>query len=197
EISRDGYKVTHLILGSPPTGKEHVRQDCAAYEDSLIRFKCPAGWKMWFSQGSPIDGERDWYVDSPDVEKSDLMSLSIREKLDSREKRPLEEIFGKTKKDGNGLTIVEGPKHLALVGAKCLAFKWDVLSPGQHSSLTPGPDNPPFRIPAYADAYCYNKRGNYVEISTKLSYYEPGKPDDGYRKNAAIFDDFLKTVEFK
>lgn len=197
EISRDEYKITHLVLGSPPTGKAPIERDCSAYEDSLIRFKCPAGYKMWFSQGSPIDGKRAWHIEPPDVETNNLMNISIREKLDSREKRLLEDIIAESKKNTEGMTIVEGPKKLTIAGAQCLSFKWDVLSPGDYSSLTPSPDNPPFQIPAYAFARCYNKRENFVEISTKLSYYEPGKPGEEYKRNAALFDDFLKTIEFK
>ncbi len=187
--------VLELCWATP--AKEPPKRDCAGYKDPLIRFKCPNGWKTWFYEGSPAEGERAWYVDPPDTEKSDFGDISIIEKLDGREKRPLEQIFAETKKNAHKMTILEGPKKMAILGAKCLAFKYESIMLVNFGHIQFTPDMPPPRAGSSAHAYCYNKRGNYVEIWTKLSNYAPGKPDERYKKNAALFDDFLKTVEFK
>lgn len=186
-----------LALSELSSAIEPVRQDCAAYEDAWIRFKCPAGWKTRFHFNTVP--ERTWQVFSPEAENSALGKIYITENLawpkNWHKKRSLEQIFEETKNSETAI-ILEEPKKLSIGGAKCLTFKWSSrLWTGGHANFDP--DAPPLLVTANADAHCRNQQENYVAISMELSSYEPGKPDERYRKNAAIFDRVLKSLEFK
>lgn len=166
------------------------------YEDAILRFSHPKGWKVWRDDESSTRRERTWSVDPP-AAADRWGEVSMHQYLDGREKRSLERIFLEHKKYVR--KIIRGPKHLTPKGAKCLVFVveqkayshcGDDISQDQNERLA--------CIEAVANAVCYETGGNHVAVWAHLSrYQESGKADKLRDNNAAIFDRFLKGLEFK
>jgi len=135
-----------------------------------------------------------WALERPSKSVTSC-KFSIIEWSNQQEYRSLDEI---AKEGISNMRVLSAPKQLALPGGNCVVFRTEGPSlecyHGEKWAKTHG-----FTcVNASSDAVCYDKAGNFFRAESALSsYMDEGKPDQAAVDDAALFDEILRTVEFK
>ncbi len=183
------------------TGEAASTGEWAVYEDSILRFEHPRGWKAGtFQYKVPERHERFWHA-SRKVEQGEfsdeLGDILIKEDPDLIEKPPLEQLVAETIKNWSDSRLIGAPKRYDLKGATCLAYIMEGEKRFVNSDQVSAANvNRPVYVRAKERAECYRDNGNYFEFWSYLSVYA-GQPDERYYKNVRIFEHILQSLEFK
>lgn len=164
------------------------------YEDGVVKLRYPKGWEVDFMDVN-IDSEQTWTVLPPDSDLDETGCVTVRKKVDGKEKRPLKKIYKETTWNADR---IGQPKMLSLKGAECLHHKvesdWnDVYVEADGRTRIQRKCVKPRR-----KAHCYTDSGQYVSVYADQGMYcDRQNPDAKTQAYIDIYERVLRSLEFK